>query len=61
MGILLAFMFLWNMLGALIIVPSLVTFLLPDRKPATQADGQQPVIAAQEKQQQGTALLARAS
>lgn len=28
MGILLAFMFLWNMLGALILVPSLATFLL---------------------------------
>ncbi|MFA5678385.1 MAG: MMPL family transporter [Pseudomonas sp.] len=32
MGMLLAFMFLWNMLGALIIVPSLMTFLMPDRK-----------------------------
>ncbi|MDF9773293.1 efflux RND transporter permease subunit [Pseudomonas baetica] len=30
MGILLAFMFLWNMLGALILVPSLAVFLLPD-------------------------------
>jgi uncharacterized protein len=28
LGILLAFMFLWNMLGALVIVPSLATFLL---------------------------------
>ncbi|WP_220636909.1 efflux RND transporter permease subunit [Georgfuchsia toluolica] len=28
MGILLAFMFLWNMIGALIVVPSLATFLL---------------------------------
>jgi predicted RND superfamily exporter protein len=28
MGILLAFMFLWNMLGALVLVPSLATFLL---------------------------------
>lgn len=32
MGILLAFMFLWNMLGALILIPSLASFLLPMRK-----------------------------
>ncbi|MDD2047526.1 efflux RND transporter permease subunit [Pseudomonas putida] len=30
MGILLAFMFVWNMLGALILVPALSHFLLPD-------------------------------
>ena len=35
MGILLAFMFLWNMLGALILIPSLATFLMPAR-PAAQ-------------------------
>jgi hypothetical protein len=29
MGILLAFMFLWNMLGALILIPALSNFLLP--------------------------------
>jgi len=29
MGILLAFMFLWNMLGALVLLPSLACFLLP--------------------------------
>lgn len=29
MGILLAFMFLWNMLGALVLVPALACFLLP--------------------------------
>ena len=28
MGVLLAFMFLWNMIGALVVVPSLATFLL---------------------------------
>jgi hypothetical protein len=41
MGILLAFMFLWNMLGALILVPSLAAFLLPDfkRKAAGPLDG----------------------
>ena len=34
MGILLAFMFLWNMLGALILLPALAYFLLPHaRKP----------------------------
>lgn len=33
MGILLAFMFLWNMLGALILLPALACFLLP-RQPA---------------------------
>lgn len=30
MGLLLSFMFLWNMLGAMILLPSLATFLLPD-------------------------------
>jgi predicted RND superfamily exporter protein len=29
MGLLLAFMFLWNMLGALVLVPALARFLLP--------------------------------
>ena len=29
MGVLLAFMFVWNMLGALILLPALATFLLP--------------------------------
>ena len=32
MGILLTFMFLWNMLGALILIPALATFLLPTKK-----------------------------
>ena len=31
MGLLLSFMFLWNMLGALILLPSLAYFLLPTR------------------------------
>jgi hypothetical protein len=31
MGILLTFMFLWNMLGALILIPALSHFLLPTR------------------------------
>ena len=29
MGILLTFMFLWNMLGALVLIPALSYFLLP--------------------------------
>lgn len=32
MGILLAFMFLWNMLGALVLLPALAQFLLPDNR-----------------------------
>jgi predicted RND superfamily exporter protein len=35
MGLLLAFMFLWNMLGALIVLPALASFLL---KPAPKSD-----------------------
>ncbi len=31
MGMLLSFMFLWNMLGALILLPALAHFLLPER------------------------------
>ncbi|MDF2462231.1 MAG: transporter [Ramlibacter sp.] len=42
MGLLLVFMFLWNMLGALVLVPALATFLL---KPAT-AGARQPGLAA---------------
>jgi predicted RND superfamily exporter protein len=34
MGILLAFMFLWNMVGAMVMVPALSHFLLRDRKSA---------------------------
>jgi len=32
MGLILAFMFLWNMLGALILLPALAHFLLPNRE-----------------------------
>ncbi|MNY81261.1 hypothetical protein D3C86_2227350 [compost metagenome] len=32
MGVLLAFMFLWNMLGALVLVPSLAHFLLKPKR-----------------------------
>ncbi|WP_150304805.1 efflux RND transporter permease subunit [Pseudomonas saliphila] len=59
MGILLAFMFLWNMLGALIIVPSLMTFLMPDRK---TAEVQQPLHSqVREEQTRSHQPLARAS
>ena len=34
MGLLLAFMFLWNMLGALVLVPALAHFLLKPTVPA---------------------------
>ncbi|WP_276808116.1 efflux RND transporter permease subunit [Castellaniella defragrans] len=37
MGILLTFMFLWNMLGALILIPALARFLLPTRRGAAAA------------------------
>jgi len=44
MGILLAFMFLWNMLGALVLIPALSYFLLPTsvfhRRAATAVDNQ---------------------
>ncbi|QDF99721.1 RND transporter [Azoarcus sp. DD4] len=39
MGILLTFMFLWNMLGALILIPALATFLLPQTRISTQQLG----------------------
>jgi hypothetical protein len=36
MGVLLAFMFVWNMVGALVLLPALAYFLLPQRR--VQAD-----------------------
>ena len=36
MGVLLAFMFVWNMVGALVLLPALAYFLLPQRR--LQAD-----------------------
>ena len=38
MGILLTFMFLWNMVGALVLIPALSHFLLPGRPVAARAD-----------------------
>lgn len=37
MGVLLAFMFIWNMVGALILLPALGYFLLPQRAPEKSA------------------------
>ncbi|MFH0728740.1 MAG: MMPL family transporter [Pseudomonadota bacterium] len=42
MGILLAFMFLWNMLGTLLLLPSLAYFLLPPHKRAGQINVKRP-------------------
>ena len=38
MGILLTFMFLWNMLGALVLIPALSYFLLPTIVRCTSPD-----------------------
>jgi hypothetical protein len=45
MGILLAFMFLWNMIGAVVLIPALSHFLLPSGAP-TRSRGRAPVGAA---------------
>jgi predicted RND superfamily exporter protein len=37
MGVLLAFMFVWNMVGALVLLPALAYFLLPARSQAQGA------------------------
>ena len=42
MGILLAFMFLWNMVGAMVLLPALGHFLLRS-KTKTQNPGSQPL------------------
>ena len=42
MGILLAFMFIWNMVGAVVLIPALSHFLLPDGLWARSA-GEQPI------------------
>ena len=50
MGILLAFMFVWNMVGALVLLPALAHFLLPSaqaaRTPASEAPAPHPEPAA---------------
>lgn len=55
MGILLAFMFVWNMVGALVLLPALAYFLLPARQHAatdeavspTQEEGPAPALPRQ--------------
>jgi predicted RND superfamily exporter protein len=37
MGLLLTFMFIWNMVGALVLIPALSHFLLPTKAPAVAA------------------------
>lgn len=45
MGILLAFMFIWNMLGALVLLPALAYFLLKPAKQNNPDDAAQPLAA----------------
>jgi len=45
MGILLTFMFLWNMVGALVLMPALAHFLLPKRKPGDEEEEVPAAIA----------------
>lgn len=53
MGILLAFMFLWNMLGALLLLPALAHFLLPQAKPsASHVPEDTPALADKSLAQQ---------
>jgi uncharacterized protein len=47
MGILLAFMFIWNMLGALILLPALAHFLLKPTQQARQTAAIQPAATRQ--------------
>lgn len=42
MGLLLAFMFLWNMVGALVLLPALARFLLVGKQPVPQAVVDEP-------------------
>jgi len=49
MGILLAFMFIWNMVGAVLLIPALSHFLLRPRAPApslVEAPAAEPAVAA---------------
>jgi hypothetical protein len=46
MGVLLAFMFVWNMVGALILLPALAYFLLPQGKPAADVTAAPQPVAA---------------
>jgi len=46
MGILLTFMFVWNMVGALVLIPALSHFLLSDVRPVTQQAQLAPSVAS---------------
>lgn len=46
MGILLAFMFIWNMIGAVILIPALSHFLLPSGSQTRRAVVTEPAVAA---------------
>jgi len=47
MGVLLAFMFLWNMVGALVLLPALAHFLLPGARKTPPARAAAPAIEKQ--------------
>ncbi|MEQ6290590.1 RND family transporter [Vogesella sp. GCM10023246] len=50
MGILLAFMFLWNMVGAMVLLPALAHFLLPrSSKTSAQSSDDAALLASEEK------------
>jgi predicted RND superfamily exporter protein len=46
-GILLTFMFIWNMLGALVLIPALSHFLLPDRESRRATRGEAGMVPAE--------------
>ena len=46
MGILLAFMFLWNMVGAMVLLPALGHFLLQGKVNRQAPDNVQPITAS---------------
>ncbi|HEX5393037.1 MAG TPA: MMPL family transporter [Rhodocyclaceae bacterium] len=55
MGILLAFMFVWNMLGALILLPALCHFLLPKKAAGERLAGDVPATSARSVEAQNNA------
>lgn len=60
MGILLAFMFLWNMVGALVLLPALAHFLL-EKKTAVQAQETDDAVAPPDKSGKSASNLSAAS
>jgi len=58
MGLLLSFMFIWNMLGALILIPSLAFFLLPPS--VFRKAPKQELLFSDEKKQKNVITLGRA-